>query len=112
MEKDRISVFFFLPLRLFSGSIMLLIFRGRVGRLFLAWDGLGVSSFLLVCHYSKSARAGAGLITILTNRLGDVCLLLGLGVVGFEVLPLRDRATCILFSVAAFSKRAQWPLRA
>lgn len=64
-------------------------------------------SFLLVCYYSKARRAGAGLITILTNRLGDACLLLGLGVVGFEVLPLGDGATCILFSVAAFSKSAQ-----
>ena len=36
IKRDSISVYFFLPLRLFRGRIILLIFRGRIGRLFLA----------------------------------------------------------------------------
>lgn len=71
---------------------------------------MGISSFLLVIFYSKNQRASSGLVTVITNRLGDRCLLIGLCVVGFEVVPVRRGAVCGLFVIAAFRKRAQWPL--
>lgn len=104
---ESLGKYFFFPLSLFRGRILMLIFRGDVSVLFLAWDGLGIRSFLLVIYYSKRQRASAGLVTILTNRLGDVCLLLGLGFVGFNVFPARRRLVCGLFVVAAFRKSAQ-----
>ena len=35
---------------------------------FLVGVGLGVRSFLLVCHYDKPGRRGGALVTIVTNE--------------------------------------------
>lgn len=80
MGGDKTSRKFYGILSVFVGRIILLIFSGDLLRIFLAWEGLGVRSFLLVVYYNNHARASSGIITIISNRLGDVCFLLGLGV--------------------------------
>jgi NADH-ubiquinone oxidoreductase chain 5 len=47
--------------------------------LLIGWDGLGLVSFLLVIHYQTPNALGAGIITILSNRVGDAFLLLRIG---------------------------------
>ena len=108
--------YFYFPLRVFVFSIILLIFRLDFLCLFLAWDGLGVRSFMLVFFYNSSQSAGGRLITALTNRFGDFCFFLG---IRFQLCDF-DFLSCfgsrgiqrVMFLLAAFSKRAQWPLSA
>lgn len=64
------SRFFFL-LFLFVVSIFFLVFSGSWVVVILGWDGLGLSSFLLVVYYNNSSRLDSGLITVFTNRVGD-----------------------------------------
>jgi NADH:ubiquinone oxidoreductase subunit 5 (subunit L)/multisubunit Na+/H+ antiporter MnhA subunit len=61
-------------------SMNVLIFSGNLLTTLLGWDGLGFTSFLLVIYYINSYSLGAGLITVLTNRLGDIGLILSIGV--------------------------------
>ena len=64
---------------LFVLSINFLIYIPHLIGLLLGWDGLGLISFLLVIYYQSRKSLGAGIITALTNRLGDVFLLICIG---------------------------------
>ena len=101
-------VFFFVV------SINALIFRVNFVSLLLGWDGLGLTSFLLVIYYQNSYSLGAGLITVFTNRLGDVMLIFAIGTVlmgGHWFIP--SFKVCggvgILVLLGAITKRAQFP---
>lgn len=61
---------------LFILSMALIILRPNLIRLLLGWDGLGVTSYLLVCYYISEKRFNARMLTALTNRIGDVAILL------------------------------------
>jgi NADH-ubiquinone oxidoreductase chain 5 len=41
----------------------------------LSWDGLGLVSYLLVIYHQNVRSYGAGMLTVLSNRNGDVALL-------------------------------------
>jgi len=61
---------------LFIISINFLIFIPHIIGLLLGWDGLGLISFILVIYYQNRKSLGAGIITAMSNRIGDVFLLL------------------------------------
>lgn len=63
-------VFFFLL------SMVFLIFSPNLFRVILGWDGLGISSYLLVCYYDDLMSYFSGVVVFLNNRLGDVFFLL------------------------------------
>jgi NADH-ubiquinone oxidoreductase chain 5 len=60
-------------------SIMSLIIIPNLIALLLGWDGLGITSFLLVVYYQNNKSLGAGMVTVLTNRVGDAILLCVIG---------------------------------
>nr|YP_010178045.1 NADH dehydrogenase subunit 5 [Mactra quadrangularis]QUV72895.1 NADH dehydrogenase subunit 5 [Mactra quadrangularis]ULC79876.1 NADH dehydrogenase subunit 5 [Mactra quadrangularis]WLS55653.1 NADH dehydrogenase subunit 5 [Mactra quadrangularis] len=70
---DEVFLLRFLTLViLFVLSMNLLIFSPSIFSLMVGWDGLGVVSFLLVVYYSNSESYSAGMITVFSNRVGDV----------------------------------------
>ena len=103
-------------------SIFLLILSPNIISLLLGWDGLGVTSYLLVIFYQRSKSYNAGIITALTNRLGDVGLLISIGIMlsfGNWTFLYRTRRSKILPAVlliiiitSACTKRAQMPFSA
>jgi len=60
---------------IFVVYIMFLIVSSNVISILLGWDGLGLVSCLLVICYQNASSYGAGMLTVLSNRIGDVALL-------------------------------------
>ena len=67
---------FLLILLLFVISIFFLIFCNNFLIIILGWDGLGVISYLLVVYFFSKKSRNAGILTILTNRVGDILFIL------------------------------------
>jgi len=108
---------------LFVISIMLLIFSPNLISLLLGWDGLGLVSYCLVIYYQNVRSYNAGIITVLSNRVGDVCILLGISwlicwggwdIINIGLLGNRNNLFWIFIFVilAAITKRAQIPFSA
>jgi len=76
MAGDKFFIRFILLVYLFVLSIMFLILSPNIISILLGWDGLGLVSYCLVIFYQNIKSANAGIITILSNRIGDVAILL------------------------------------
>nr|ASM82794.1 NADH dehydrogenase subunit 5 [Neoperla ignacsiveci] len=59
-------------------SMMFLIISPNLISILLGWDGLGLVSYLLVIYYQNVKSYNAGMLTALSNRIGDVALLLAI----------------------------------
>nr|AVN68307.1 NADH dehydrogenase subunit 5 [Panesthia angustipennis] len=61
---------------LFVMSMMFLIISPNMISILLGWDGLGLISYCLVIYYQNVKSYNAGMLTALSNRIGDVALLM------------------------------------
>nr|YP_009158714.1 NADH dehydrogenase subunit 5 [Heliconius clysonymus]AKO73360.1 NADH dehydrogenase subunit 5 [Heliconius clysonymus] len=61
---------------MFVFSMMLLIISPNMISILLGWDGLGLVSYCLVIYYQNMKSYNAGMLTALSNRIGDVMILL------------------------------------
>nr|YP_010946330.1 NADH dehydrogenase subunit 5 [Anisolampra panfilovi]WGO57048.1 NADH dehydrogenase subunit 5 [Anisolampra panfilovi] len=61
---------------LFVMSMMFLIISPNMISILLGWDGLGLISYCLVIYYQNVKSYNAGMLTALSNRVGDVALLM------------------------------------
>lgn len=66
---------------LFILSIILIILSPNILGILFGWDGLGIISYCLVIFYQNYMSYNSGMVTVLCNRIGDVGLLLRLGLV-------------------------------
>lgn len=69
---------FILLVLIFVTSIILLIISPNLIRILLGWDGLGLVSYCLVIYYQNVKSYNAGMLTALSNRIGDVALLMAI----------------------------------
>nr|YP_010491872.1 NADH dehydrogenase subunit 5 [Ontholestes orientalis]UWM92658.1 NADH dehydrogenase subunit 5 [Ontholestes orientalis] len=78
MEGDLNMNRFIMLVSMFVLSMMLLIISPNLISILLGWDGLGLVSYCLVIYYQNIKSYNAGMITALTNRIGDVALLMSI----------------------------------
>nr|YP_009488373.1 NADH dehydrogenase subunit 5 [Tingis cardui]AWD31632.1 NADH dehydrogenase subunit 5 [Tingis cardui] len=119
MMHDSFNIRFLILVVLFILSMMLMIFSLNMISILLGWDGLGLVSYCLVIYYQNNNSYSSGMLTILTNRVGDVFILMGIGWIfnfgSFHFMYYLDfhyhwLNLFILFIVlAAFTKSAQIP---
>nr|YP_133765.1 NADH dehydrogenase subunit 5 [Dermatobia hominis]AAR16441.1 NADH dehydrogenase subunit 5 [Dermatobia hominis] len=69
---------FIMMVLMFVISMMLLIISPNLISILLGWDGLGLVSYCLVIYFQNIKSYNAGMLTALSNRIGDVALLLAI----------------------------------
>nr|YP_010586583.1 NADH dehydrogenase subunit 5 [Setodes iuppiter]UZZ44397.1 NADH dehydrogenase subunit 5 [Setodes iuppiter] len=79
MFEDKDKIRFLWMVISFVMFMLLLIISPNLFSLMLGWDGLGVVSFCLVVFFQNNKSYNAGMLTFLSNRVGDVFLFMMLG---------------------------------
>nr|YP_010735801.1 NADH dehydrogenase subunit 5 [China mantispoides]WEL32765.1 NADH dehydrogenase subunit 5 [China mantispoides] len=69
---------FVLLILLFVLSMVLMIVSPNLISILLGWDGLGLVSYCLVIYYQNYSSYNSGMLTVLSNRLGDVAILISI----------------------------------
>nr|QXT45650.1 NADH dehydrogenase subunit 5 [Idaea simplicior] len=67
---------FIMLVLMFVFSMILLIISPNMISILLGWDGLGLVSYCLVIYYQNLKSYNAGMLTALSNRIGDVLILM------------------------------------
>nr|YP_008081534.1 NADH dehydrogenase subunit 5 [Erynnis montanus]AGJ72733.1 NADH dehydrogenase subunit 5 [Erynnis montanus] len=67
---------FIILVLLFILSMILLIISPNIISILLGWDGLGLVSYCLVIYYQNLKSYNAGMLTVLSNRIGDIFILM------------------------------------
>ena len=76
--EDRYG-WYFAVLSLFVAAMLLLVTSGSLVWMYLAWEGVGLASYLLIGHYwERQSAAEAAKKAFITTRIGDVGLLIGI----------------------------------
>nr|YP_009130934.1 NADH dehydrogenase subunit 5 [Ninguta schrenckii]AHH34411.1 NADH dehydrogenase subunit 5 [Ninguta schrenckii] len=69
---------FIILVLLFVFSMILLIISPNIISIILGWNGLGLVSYCLVIYYQNVKSYNAGMLTVLSNRIGDVMILMSI----------------------------------
>nr|QPJ78637.1 NADH dehydrogenase subunit 5 [Mansonia uniformis] len=119
-EDFNINRFILLVLA-FVMSMMMLIISPNMISILLGWDGLGLVSYCLVIYFQNEKSYNAGMLTALSNRIGDVALLLAIAwmmnygswnyIFYLEIMSMNTEMLIIggLVVLAAMTKSAQIP---
>ncbi|MFA7296097.1 MAG: NADH-quinone oxidoreductase subunit L [Dehalococcoidia bacterium] len=90
---------YFAALSLFVTAMLMLVVSGNLLQLYVAWEGVGLASFLLIGFYwERQSAAEAAKKAFITTRVGDVGLLIGI------VLLWRQAGTFDIQGIIEFAK--------
>nr|YP_011010635.1 NADH dehydrogenase subunit 5 [Halobates bryani]WPW47315.1 NADH dehydrogenase subunit 5 [Halobates bryani] len=78
MISDQNKIRFLYLVLMFIFSMFMLIMSPNLVSILIGWDGLGLVSYCLVIYFQNYKSHSAGMLTIMTNRIGDVAILLSI----------------------------------
>lgn len=129
MKEDPAFARFFASLSLFTFSMLGIVLANNFLQMFVFWELVGLSSYLLIGFwYGKASAADAAKKAFLTNRIGDFGFLLGMIIIwtaigSLNFVEVRDAilanpailgtaasVTGLLIFMGAMGKSAQFPL--
>nr|UJM44101.1 NADH dehydrogenase subunit 5 [Tridacna crocea] len=105
---------------LFVGSMFVLLIADNMMALMIGWDGLGLVSFCLVGYYDSKSSLSASMLTLMTNRVGDVMflvvisLLIGVNSLYFDSVEemAASGLVMLMILIGSATKSAQIPFSA
>jgi NADH-quinone oxidoreductase subunit L len=129
LRGDRRYVHYFAALSLFTASMLTLVLADNLLMLLTSWELVGLCSFLLISHWwEEKANSDAALKAFITNRVGDIGLIVGISILfveagnNFNIQVINELAltggmshTVLLMAAlsllaAVMSKSGQFPL--
>lgn len=104
MNGDPHQTRFMSYLSLFTWFMIILVTSSNFLQLFLGWEGVGICSFLLINFWFTRLQANKSAIkAMLTNKISDICLTIGLFLVFYEFKTLNfDLIFCLLSSNSTY----------
>nr|UXX50232.1 NADH dehydrogenase subunit 5 [Haemaphysalis concinna] len=118
MSMDKNKTCFCIIVLMFVLSMIMLILMPNMMMIILGWDGLGLVSYCLVIFYQSSNSYNSGMMTIISNRIGDVMIimsvlfLLNFGSFDFMSLSKTEMILGLFIILAGMTKSAQIPFSA
>ncbi|MEM7341562.1 MAG: NADH-quinone oxidoreductase subunit L [Actinomycetota bacterium] len=84
VSGDRRYTHYFAFLSLFTASMLFMVLSSSTLQLIVGWELVGVCSFALIGHWwEEKPNSDAALKAFLTNRVGDIGLLVGMSILYF-----------------------------
>nr|AUQ23342.1 NADH dehydrogenase subunit 5 [Hyalomma asiaticum asiaticum] len=118
MSSDKNKNAFCYMVLLFILSMMLLILMPNTLMFILGWDGLGLISYCLVIYYQSINSYNSGMMTIMSNRIGDVMMIMmiifAINFNSFNLFNYQNFESIwgIMIIIAGLTKSAQIPFSA
>nr|YP_010610461.1 NADH dehydrogenase subunit 5 [Opimothrips tubulatus]WAO28728.1 NADH dehydrogenase subunit 5 [Opimothrips tubulatus] len=117
MKADVYNLRFIWILIFFVLSMMFFIICPNIISLILGWDGLGLVSYCLVIYYQNFSANVSGMITALSNRIGDsfliisICYFMNFGMFNYLNLKtsLFNLGLVMILILISITKSAQIP---
>nr|YP_010580834.1 NADH dehydrogenase subunit 5 [Euwallacea interjectus]UZT26980.1 NADH dehydrogenase subunit 5 [Euwallacea interjectus] len=119
MDGDMYMKRFIFLMVMFVLSMMMMIVSLNLVSILVGWDGLGLVSYALVIYYQNTKSFNAGMLTALTNRVGDAAILVGIAMMSgslgswnfmfFSLDNLYMDKISLFLVLAAITKSAQIP---
>ena len=99
MAGDKLYSRYFAYLNLFSAAMLGLVLANNFLQAFIFWELVGLTSYLLIGFwFEKPEAANAGMKAVITTRLGDVGLLVGIILI-FTLLYGQWQITSVVYVV-------------
>jgi len=84
VDGDRRYTHYFAFLSLFTASMLFMVLASSTLQLIVGWELVGVCSFVLIGHWwEEKPNSDAAVKAFLTNRVGDIGLLVGMSILYF-----------------------------
>nr|YP_010181530.1 NADH dehydrogenase subunit 5 [Eurycantha calcarata]QVD43191.1 NADH dehydrogenase subunit 5 [Eurycantha calcarata] len=121
MKGDMYLDRFIILVLMFIVSMVFMIISPNLISILLGWDGLGLVSYCLVIYYQNVKSFNAGMITALSNRVGDSMLLMSIAwvfnygswnyfmYIDYFMSSMDMKFISLLIVIAAMTKSAQIP---
>nr|QDH52393.1 NADH dehydrogenase subunit 5 [Gordius sp. VVA-2019] len=99
MENDVCQTFYKAMLNLFIVSMVLVAVSPHLVTIILGWDGLGLTSYLLIMYYQNKDSMLKANLTLILNRAGDIFLIMAACfLMSKQAAMMSNLAACFLMS--------------
>ena len=79
MKEEENKIRFIIYMNIFSFTMLLLVLSNNIIIMLIGWEGVGVSSYLLINYWNTRLQANKSAIkAILYNKIGDIFLIMGI----------------------------------